>query len=83
MVATRVEWQATQAGAHSGGKREPEAAQKKETERLRIEPTVMGDREAGERQTRQWASLGPEQSTGLEREARPQTRAHKLFLQRH
>ena len=43
----------------------------------------MGDREAGERQTRQWASLGPEQSAGLEREARPQTRAHKLFLQRH
>ena len=83
MVPTRVEWQATPAGTHSGGKREPEAAQKKQTERLRIEPAVMDEREAGERQTRHWASLEPEQSTGLEREARPQTRAHKLFFQRH
>ena len=49
VVATRVEWQATPAGTHSGGKREPEAAQKKQTERLWIEPAVMGDREAGER----------------------------------
>ena len=82
VVATRVEWQATPAGTHSGGKRS-QRRRRRSKRRLTIEPAVMGDREAGERQTRHWASLGPEQSTGLEREARPQTRAHKLFLQRH